>query len=387
MGKNRRRMKFGRNELCWCGSGIKYKKCHSQREGMEAVNPFIIEQRLRRHFSQKYCLHPEAAEKPCEGQIINAHTIQRNGGLSRIARNGHVYGFKGELKTLLETNGFPVPKLIGTNKASTFTGFCGVHDAKTFEQLERRRFTGTPQQCFLLAYRALCREIFTKKAAHESSDLFRDFDKGRNLDVQTQIQHLINISKYASELALKRMNSHKVDYDKCLMSGDYSRVKYYTIFFSNCPDILCNGGFDPHADFSGSILQDSLDTTRELDVIYFSLIPTDQGGAAVFAWLHESNEACSRLVESLHGLPRSRISDAIVRLCFEHLENIYFSPVWWEFLDNEKRQYLVKKFGSGIRTPRRKLCLIDDHLEFADWNVLDITSNLSLSGGVAPGHD
>jgi hypothetical protein len=23
---------MGRNEVCWCGSGLKYKKCHSDRD-------------------------------------------------------------------------------------------------------------------------------------------------------------------------------------------------------------------------------------------------------------------------------------------------------------------------------------------------------------------
>jgi hypothetical protein len=43
-------------------------------------------------YSSKYCLHP--TQTACSGAIIRAHAVQRNGSLSKIARNGCVCSFK-----------------------------------------------------------------------------------------------------------------------------------------------------------------------------------------------------------------------------------------------------------------------------------------------------
>lgn len=157
--------KIGRNDPCWCGSGKKYKKCHYGRESMEKQSPFSAEKQLIKNYSKKYCLHPGASENECNGYIVKAHTIQRSGGLSKIAENGHVLAFRPNMKTLIETGGKILPKPLGIRKASTFTGFCEYHDSSTFERIEKHPFKTEKEQCFLLSYRALCRELFTKKAA------------------------------------------------------------------------------------------------------------------------------------------------------------------------------------------------------------------------------
>ena len=57
------------------------------------------------------------------------------------------------------------PERRGWRAASTFAGFCDHHDTTTFESLESVPFAGTPQQTFLLAYRAECHEVYQKQAS------------------------------------------------------------------------------------------------------------------------------------------------------------------------------------------------------------------------------
>ncbi len=83
---------IGRNDPCWCGSGKKYKKCHLNRDKLPAPNIFEVVKSQRKFLNKKYCLHPNANVNTCSGGIIKAHTIQRSGGLDKIAKNGHVYG-------------------------------------------------------------------------------------------------------------------------------------------------------------------------------------------------------------------------------------------------------------------------------------------------------
>jgi hypothetical protein len=99
-----------------------------------------------------------------------------------------VYSFIPDLENLMKDHGVVAPKLVGTRRASTFTGFCSRHDDAIFAPLEKQVFSGTPEQCFLLGYRALTREIYTKDAAASLVDVRRQADKGKTPEVQMKIQ-------------------------------------------------------------------------------------------------------------------------------------------------------------------------------------------------------
>jgi hypothetical protein len=178
------RGKVGRNDPCWCGSGEKYKRCHEDREKAAPVNPFALEQQHKRILGKKLCLHPEASERKCSGSIVKAHTVQRSGGLSRIAVDGHVLVFDSSIATMLANRGALVPERIGINRASTFTGFCGYHDSSTFVEIEQKPSQATPKQNTLLGYRGLCRELFVKSAAYEALPLLRQTDRGNGPSCQ-----------------------------------------------------------------------------------------------------------------------------------------------------------------------------------------------------------
>ena len=96
--------KIGRNEPCWCGSGIKYKKCHLNREKQQMVNPWEVEKAMRKSFSTKDCLVPNSCKTECSGGIIQAHTVAKT-WLKKIAKDSHVYGFKTSLQTLINNKG------------------------------------------------------------------------------------------------------------------------------------------------------------------------------------------------------------------------------------------------------------------------------------------
>ena len=369
------RTKIGRNDPCWCGSGKKYKKCHLDRDKAPQMNPFLAEQELNKHFTAKYCIHPEAAKKLCKGGIVRAHTIQRAGGLSRIAEDGHVYGFKPSMKMLIENNGEVFPTLLGINQASTFTGFCGFHDSETFKALERKPFAATGEQCFLLAYRAYSRELFMKRAMSDSTYIHRQFDKGRSLGVQRKIQSLVNLQDKATNKTLAEMIDHKKIFDTSLITKDYNPFLFCVYYLDGVPNTLCSGGFNPLYDVNGTKLQDIYDLESPLDVIYYSLIPTEAGSAAVFSWIPKWGNACLRFMESLKAAPRQEIPNLIIRLSFEYLENVFFSPKWWNTLSPEEKTSIQGRFISGILKERKAYCLSDDKVEYTEASVLDIVTN------------
>lgn len=365
-----------RNGPCWCGSGKKYKKCHLNRVQEAPVAPQEVISEVQKA-NTKYCLHPLATED-CEGCIVRAHSIQRSGGLARIARDGHVYTVIPTFGDLLRNDGQITPKLTGVMEATTFTGFCSKHDCTTFKPIESVPFIASHEQCFLLGYRALCRSLYAKKSQDKLLSLQRTLDRGKSEAEQVLYQHYIKAYSAGVGKGLEDLSIHKQEYDKSLLSNDFSRAKYYVIWFDSTPSVLCTGAASPEMDFAGRWVYgpDELgDLKRHCDVLCFTLIPTDVGGAAVFTWLGES-EKCSQLADSVADLSDGEIPDAVLRFVFELFEDIAIAPSWWDGLSETHRHAFVRRVNAGVGLRESGVsCLCDDGIRIASMRVLGRSTN------------
>jgi len=185
-------------ELCWCGSGKKYKKCHRFRQDMPKLSLGEALQKQRKVFWKKRgCMHPLASPKTCSGHVIDAHSIQRKGPLSAIVDGkNHVSHL-----TPSDDRSDTIVLEIGWKKASTFPGYCAGHDSALFNTLEQQTFTGTHEQCVLLAFRNVCNELYKKRALIKSLEFQRDIiDRGCNLDEQINRQLSIGLKRMVSNL-------------------------------------------------------------------------------------------------------------------------------------------------------------------------------------------
>jgi SEC-C motif-containing protein len=372
--------KIGRNDPCWCGSGLKYKKCHWNRVREKPVQEYEIRNELRKLFNQKYCLHPDASPHTCGRRIVKAHTIQRKGGLNRIAGNGHVYTFLLGPTHAKGRDTVALPELIGINEASTFMGFCNFHDNKTFEPIENDTFESNQHHAFLLAYRAICREVYEIASAPEMVTLFRSLDKGRSASEQKNLQETLDAFKSSFDNDFREIQLYKTAYDRALQRSDFSEVRYYVVRFDCIPDVLCSGAMHPQFEFQGTLLQDLRTYGTLPDHLSFSLITTDTGGAAVFSWLGE-NRASEKFVKSLASLSNDLLPHTILRFTFEHFENIFVSPDWWEGLAETAKQALLFR-QMTITMPQRMTrdsnYLSDDGLRVISWKIVARETNLII---------
>lgn len=372
-------MAYPRNKPCWCGSGLKYKKCHLGRERQERPNAFQIAAEQLKLFKRPRCLHPSAPAE-CKGGIVRAHTVRRRGDLTTIARDGHVYHGNADLKVLRQTGGRIQAQLIGIKKASTFLGFCGFHDVHTFAPLETEPFAATERQCFLLAYRALAREHYMKAAHIDSIPLYREFDPGLSSPQQALIQGAVQAMLAASKESLSNLIYHKRLYDADLLASAYSAMRFLVLHLDRAPSIVAGGMTQPKYDFEGRLLQDMgvLGVDR-WDLISFSLIATEAGGAGVFSWRENSDSCCQALIDSFLQIPYDRQADALLRFIFENFENAYISPDWWERLPSAIRFSLEERMSHGASPlyPTEPSCLLDDGVRAADWRVVRTTAKLN----------
>lgn len=365
--------RLGRNDPYWCGSGKKFKNCHLGRHKQPEMSIWEAEARLRANHRTKLCLHPSASNSACSGRIVRAHTVRRSADLKAIARDGHVYQGAADQKILQRTGGKVSPQFVGINEASTFWGFCQVHDTATFAPLETRAFGPTEEQAFLLAYRPLVKELYLKHRQLETSDVLREMDKGKTPVSQILLQEIAAAHADSAKAALSDLTHHKSNFDRLLLARQFSSVRFVCIHFDRAPDIMCSGFLQALYTFGGTPIQDLLDEGI-LEQFGFSLIATETGGAAVFSWLDDSDAASGALVDSLLSLPTNEIPDALVRFALSELENCFIRPEWWEALGADTQRSLVERMNHNVNilAPLRTDCLVDDGVRAASWKVLRI---------------
>ncbi len=362
---------LGRNELCWCGSGIKYKKCHLRRNFDERPTIQDGKRLLKKLFGKKYCIHPESNRGKCKGNIVKAHTIQRSGGLSKIARKNHVYQIFPKNNYVEKLVNYE-PRLIGIKTASTFTGFCNYHDTITFKDIENKPFNSNDKQIFLLAYRALCKEVFLKKSHLDFLKSMKTQDKGLPEVNQIQFQESIKLMIYGCTLGVKTMENQKRKYDDILINENYSKMNYFIINIDSTPEFLCSGTVIPEIDFSGNMYQQLGNANIDQEILTLSIIPTNSRGVIVFA-TQDNGIITKNIFKSLDMLPTDQLPDAILRYVFEYFENVYFSPTWWVGLSDDHKNSILKRASAVTRpdSEHSKTCLLPDGFSYLNWNVKD----------------
>ena len=340
------------------------------------MNPWKAEGILVKQLKPSLCVVPDKLRQHCKGKIVNAHTISKSANLQKIAVDGHVYAFDTSMKTLMENQGKPAPKLTGVNKASTFTGFCAHHDKTIFEEVEDQEMIFSDAQCFKLAYRAVGRETYLKHNSVGLESLARSSDKGRPLSVQHAIQSFADSYFRGVVLGASGATRQQDIYNEVLISGDYSKVRKLVLRFERMPTVMASGGIFPEFDFEGRRLQRIGIDNRPLEMITFNVIATTTGGAFVFAWIQSSDGvACDALAQSLSEIPADRVTSAIIRFLFEYCENTFMAPEWWEALPTPVRAALVRRmtFAGSVFEERLSSCLKDDNFSYGDWGLIKVT--------------
>ena len=370
-----RQERLSRNDPCWCGSGKKYKRCHLDRETQTPVQPWEADKKLRQAFATKECLAPTSWRNECHGGISRAHTVPKSGSLRRIARNGRVYSFlpPPSLEKRRENQGILVPELLGIHKASTFTGFCARHDSTIFAPLEQQKFYGTSEQCFLLGYRALAREFYTKRAATRLQGLYRDMDEGKTLAEQVQIQAMAQPLNIGLEAGARDTNYYKSIYDDILERRGFNTVRGYIIEFDTVPPVMCSGAVYPEQDFKGVELQDVTDLRNTPDLLCFTSFHGGERGVVTFSWLAESDRTCCAFIESLKAISDRLVTAALLRFFFTHCENVHMKPDWWESLPEETRNAVIERIAVSADPikARLKAVLADDGVAYDPWPIVN----------------
>ena len=318
------------------------------------------------------CLHFDAGER-CN-KIINAHSIQESGLLKKISINEHVYALNRNYTNLKKNKGKLSYDKIGIGVASTFKGFCKEHDNKLFEHIDNKLLEPSNYQCFLYAYRSLCREIFVRQNAIVLIE--KQLEEESN---KSNIE-LLSSYLYGLKIGYESLIIHKNEYDKSLCQKQFNDIEFCCFNIKGEPNMAFSGIRYPDFTFDGVKLQD-LSSTRFLEMITFCSAPSKIGWTYIFAW-HKSSKSIGRmflssLASSVHE--NGSLQDYLFRLVFT-CDNHSLSPAWWENLSPKVQNEIIEyenRLNNDLFIPVEPDYLMKGLEKISNWDVENVIVNYS----------
>jgi hypothetical protein len=310
-------------------------------------------------------------EAPCEGVVIEAHSISRNAALSKIARNQQVYQPNADPFTTKRAEGEPQLTLRYIRQATTFTGFCSEHDSSVFRPIDLGEIAPTREQIFLLHYRSLCRELYVKRTTLQTNELRREADRGRPREFQDKLQRRVTNDALSIRDALDTLDQEKAKCDASLTKRNFDLLQGAFVRFRKTPSLACAGYTQPIFDFAARELQNPDDMSVPFVNLSFTLLPDEDGGVAVFSWFQEADTVCRQFVQSFLRLDDARKSDALVQFVFDSFENFAAQPDWWDEMSDSAKNALKMNMwnGSPMALWYDTASLMPMDIRYADWGV------------------
>lgn len=279
------------------------------------------------------CFAPGMA---CDEVAIRAHSIQNAKRLELLSRDGHVIKFTRRFKPEGPTIDFGP---VGRNQATTFTGLCAEHDKTLFAPIETDALDiASPQHLFLLAYRAVLREL------HASCEAAAKIQASYQSRVRAGVDPKGQPSP-AGMYAVERMviayetQLYKSRYDKLLGEGNFEDLKHDVIHIQAPPSIGASAMFSldhvPVLDDVARVCLTVLPMSSTSTVAVFSYVETDAPHARA---------ALSRILGSSGWHQLYEISREVLHSC----ENFVISPDLFDSWEPNKRARMRDFFRSTL---------------------------------------
>lgn len=316
----------------------------------EIKNAFYKQNRVRK--TLKICLAPKCSSKSTD--IIASHSISKSQILNKLAVNGQVwapnrnYGITNKGETIM-TSPF---KLVGVNKATTFSGLCGLHDQEFFRMLDIKDVDiSDPEYLFKLAYRALLRELYNRlifeKTIQNQPILSRHPDTNSLIDRSTfRLRALQYLKQYKSEV------------DHLLIAERWDEFRHVSYVLDKA---------SPTVAVSGFVSLDDVDRFSNAKAAY-SILPTLKGVIAIFSSRASDYPALQSYLDRNLSAPLKsrRFQNELSVLILRDTDNFVISPRYWDSLSHERQNQIIRYFLVSteelppLHHPSKKLHLFQD---------------------------
>lgn len=304
------------------------KESEILREMSDAQNQFRKDSRI------KSCYHFD--NENCGDKIIQAHSLQRNGVLSLVESdvngNQKVLCFKNP-----KVNGFGQYiglDPIGKTNASTFFGFCSVHDKGVFQTIEDQEIDiSSNEHCFLLIYRGAAKEYHQKI---EELKGFKENDKFNSPEMELEQKSSIS----GTEIAIQEAEEVKQVLNDILKRKEFSKLNYVTQTMDYCIPVACSATLTPKHYLSDEIFNHSEDYNEKYEPIFLTVLPTENKTHILYSCLPEHKKA-QKFIDELKTLDTQTFQSVTTSLLIGNVHNTFLSPKLFGDLTEEERTRIV----------------------------------------------
>ena len=194
----------------------------------------------------------------------------------------------------------------------------------------------------MLAYRAICYELFIKELEchHQMRYLREKYENKLPKYMRDSLSRIRATQTTGAASGLRDLKCHKAAYDRALLGQKFTEIAGYIIEIAGDPIMMCCSGVTPSYDFSGNFLQDMQDDDiigKPITVTIFTDRP--RRWFVVLAWQRESDDIGRQLIASLQE--QEDVTSSITSLIFVHCGNLHFRISWWENLPPETKEGLM----------------------------------------------
>ncbi|WP_245678990.1 hypothetical protein [Asticcacaulis taihuensis] len=301
----------------------------------------------KKAFQKKSCFAEGGDFGACEGKIINAHTVSRGPNLTKIARNGQVIQYKGNVTVFEKTGGRLKPDLIGIGQASAFNGYCAKHDRELFSCIENEPFTGRVDQLLAVAFRTLSRELHGKDASGNMRDMLRDSDKGRTFEEQLAIQHWLKTMDVGIKASQRELRATFSTLKQALAGKQPEVLRSLVLKCDAALPFMAAGAWSAFTDLNGNDIQDG-NSTEQLEQLFISTFAGDPTSYICVSWLDKPGAPGKIIADQLASIAPDRQVEVFLQFVVKHVENVFFNPDWFEALAPGQRKTLDRLAASGL---------------------------------------
>lgn len=323
--------------------------------GIEIPPEFVPTEEVRRRVARLFneaiaaepkhgCLAPIGDGLTCAKPAIKSHTVGLSRELSAIANEkNEVRAAKLKMSAIFDFGNGSFEN-VPIKRASAFPGFCRTHDSGIFQPIDEETWTGSDRQVFLLAYRALCREVYAKFGTVES------FMPAAIRNADGWFREHLERWQEGEKLGLKESLRDKQAMDAKLQSEDF-RLQSHIVSLGKDFPLRVAGVFVPEIDYDDRILYDLSDYSKPVHRISVCTITVLNDVIGAYVALDDTPQL-NQYLESLKQVTRDESRAYFAQSCFDNFEQIYFSTAWWNGLRERHRIGMEARFessGPGMR--------------------------------------
>ncbi len=289
------------------------------------------------------CFYP--AKEICPEKTIRAHSLPRS-LLSRLVDpTNHILMFD----AAFETDKRPQAsiKKIGINEATTFTGLCPKHDCEVFKPIEN-----DPMDCFgsehkfLLCYRALLKELFTKTMTYNISKQIVEIAKN---DLHQGGLTFMGISTYCQYLGWFYLDELKKLFDICLLSKNFDGLLDYglRIIDKFVPLSACSV-FTPRYDKNNNVVNDFQKYKEMPKYVFLTIIPFSSKTYIFYATLKHQVGELMNFIAPLKESKTEELYGYLSEIILKDVDNFVISPEHWNKFGGQKQKDIINYFNETL---------------------------------------